>query len=118
MGCHPSAGGDSSRYNRTFGLGDQAAATEQIIHVIPVVQDRQARLSISQKYTACRQPFNHSPNVFNSMSFGSWNVPKNRQKAPLQWFSWSYKLTEAPCGSITCDQLRVSHSHRSLIRDL
>ena len=70
MGCHASTGGDSSGDNGVFGFRDPVAGTEQIGHVVPIVQDSQARLGISMESTTFCQPFNNSSNVLNCMPQG------------------------------------------------
>ena len=54
MGCHAGTGGDSSSDNGVLGFRDPVTGTEQIGHVVSIVQDSQARLGISTESTAFR----------------------------------------------------------------
>jgi len=81
MSCHAGTGGNSSRDNSVLRGRNPIAGTEKIGHIIAIVQDSQTRLGISTEITAFSQPVNHRPNVLNSMSMGSWDIPKNREEA-------------------------------------
>ena len=49
LDCHAGTGGELSGNNGVLGFRDPVADTEQIGHIIPIVQDSQARLGICMK---------------------------------------------------------------------
>jgi len=64
-----------------LGSRDPITGTEQIGHIIAIVQDSQARLGISMEITAVSQPVYHRSNVLDSMRVSRWNIPENREEA-------------------------------------
>ena len=100
MGCHAGTGGDPSGDNRVLGFRDPITGTEQIGHVISIVQDSQARLGISME-----NPFYNRSNVFDSMRVSTWNIPKNREDATSLRSLMGDELTEIP---IECSKVQVS----------
>ena len=107
MGCHAGTGGDPSGDNGVLGFRDPVTGTEQIGHVVSIVQDSQARLGISMELTAFSQPFYNRTNVLDSMRVSTWDIPKNREEATSLRSLMGDELTEFPTCSIECDQLRV-----------
>ena len=95
MGCHARTGGDSSGDNGVFGFRDPVTGTEQIGHVVPIVQDSQARLGISMEITAFCQPFHNSSNALNCMRVSTWDIPKDREEAPSPRSFMGDKLTKS-----------------------
>ena len=81
MSCHAGTGGDSSGDNGVLGGRDPITGTEQIGHIIAIVQDGQARLGISTEITAFSQPVYNRSNVLDSMRVGSWDIQKNKEEA-------------------------------------
>ena len=100
MGCHASAGGDPSGDNGVLGGRDPITGTEQIGHIISIVQDSQARLGISMESTAISQPVYNRSNVLDSMRVSTWNIPKNREEATLSRSLIGDEVTEIPTCSI------------------
>ena len=76
MGRHSSTSGDPPGNNGVIGRGYPIAGTEEIGHIIAVMQHRQVRLSVSLKLTTFRYPVYHRSNVFNSMYVSTWDIPK------------------------------------------
>ena len=82
MSCH-GTGGDSSGDNGVLGRRDPITGTEQIGHIIAIVQDCQAGLGISTELTSFCQPVYHRSNVLDGMRVGSRDIPKNREETTL-----------------------------------
>ena len=81
MGRHASTSGDPSGNNRVMGRGYPITGTEQVGHIIAVVQNSQVGLGISMELTTFCQPVYDRSNVLDSMYVGTWDVPKNREEA-------------------------------------
>ena len=75
MGYHACTGGDSPGDKGVLGFRDPVTGTEQMGHIVSIMQDSQARLGISMEITA---PFYNSSNVLNCMRVSTWNILKDR----------------------------------------
>ena len=118
MSCHAGTGGDSSGDNGVLGCRDPITGTEQIGHIIAIVQDSQARLGISTEITAFSQPVYNRSNVLDSTRVSSWNILKNREEATSLRSLMENEFAEIPICSIVCDQLGITHTNHCLICDL
>ena len=81
MGRHACTCGDPSGNNRVMGRRYPITGTEQVGHIIAVVQNSQVGLGISMELTTFCQPVYDRSNVLYSIYVGTWNVPKDREKA-------------------------------------
>ena len=88
MGRHACTGGDPSGNNRVMRRGNPIAGTEQVGHIIAVVQNSQVGLGISMELTTFRQPVYNRSNVFYSMYVSTWNIPNIGRKPPRSGLSW------------------------------
>ena len=78
MSCH-NTGGNSSE-DKVLGRRDPITGTEQIGHIIAIVQNCQAGLGISTELTSFCQPVYHRSNVLDGMRVDSRDIPKNREE--------------------------------------
>ena len=118
MSCHAGTSGDPSGDNGVLGRRDPIAGTEQIGHIIAIVQNGQVRLGISTEITAFSQPVYNRSNVLDSMRVGAWNIPKNSEEATSLRSLMGDELAKIPTCSIECDQLGVPYPNHCLICDL
>ena len=118
MSCHAGTSGEPSGDNGVLGRRDPIAGTEQIGHIIAIVQNGQVRLGISTEITAFSQPVYNRSNVLDSMRVGAWNIPKNREEATSLRSFMEDELAKIPTCSIECDQLGVPYPNHCLICDL
>ena len=103
---------------RVLGLRDPITGTEQIGHIVTIVQDSQAGLGISMENTAFSQPVYNRSNVLDGLRVSTWNIQKNREEATSLRSLMGDEFTEVPARSIECDQLRVPRTNHCLICDL
>ena len=94
------------------------AGTEQVGHIIAVVQNSQVGLGISMELTPFRQLVYDRSNVFYSMYVSTWNIPKYREETTALRALLGNILAKPPTSSIECDQFRVPHSNDRLICNL
>ena len=118
MGCHAGTGGDPSGDNRVLGSRDPITGTEQIGHIIAIVQDSQARLGISTEITASVSQSTTAPMSSTACVSARGTSQKIGRKPTSLRSLLGDEFTEIPICSIECDQLRVPHTNHCLICDL
>ena len=109
MSCHAGTSGDPSGDNGVLGRRYPIAGTEQIGHIIAIVQNGQVGLGISTELTTFCQPVYNRSNVLYSMRVGAWNIPKDREEATSLRSLMGNELAKIPTCSIECDQLGVPY---------
>ena len=118
MGRHSCTSSDPPGHNGVIGRGNPVAGSEQIGHVVAVMQHRQARLGIRLKCITFEQPVHYSPNVLNSMDVSTWDIPEDRQESTWQRLLLLDTLAEPPLSSIEGNQLWIPYPNHRLIGNL
>ena len=118
MSGHAGTGGDSSGDNGVLGRRNPITGTEQIGHIIAIVQDGQAGLGISTELTAFRQPVYNRSNVLDGMHVGPRDIRKNREETTSLRSLMGNEFAKIPICSVECDQLGVPHTNHCLICNL
>ena len=102
--------------NGVFGFRDPVAGTEQIGHIVPIVQDSQARLDASMESATFCQPL--TAPLSSTACVSARGTSKEREETPSHRFFMGDRQTKVPTCPIECDQLRMAHFNHCLIGDL